>query len=941
MSDHPGGYGPVATTPRRRARRGIGVAATMGLVLFAALAALGATGAVFAITTYTGLARDLPDPSLLERIELPEQSIVYDRTKKVELARFGEFNREVVTFDQVPPILVDATTAVEDRTFWENSGFDPVGIMSAGLDAVRGRTRGASTITQQLVRQRLLNEEGTAETQVTASRKLKEIIQSIRVTQAFPGEAGKQRIMAAYLNQNYFGNEAYGVAAAAKGYFGVELQDLTLAQAAILAALLQAPGRDDLVQNAVVECVDPTADPEICEETQLVVPADTRIVQRRDFVLDQMAAGGTPLTGEAFSAEDFAAAKSEKVVLVAQRSTEWKLPQFVRQVRRELVLRLCGADAETCPVLERGGLEIVSTIDLELQAMAEKWVAAAVIVPQAKSPKAAAKALGLPYEPWMANLRDKKLRNGALIAMDYVTGQIVAYQGSANPTATKGSKRFQPRFDVLADGWRQPGSAFKPVVYTTGIDARQITAATMFMDVVTDFGGGYIPTDADNLERGPVRVRNALQFSLNIPAVKALAVIGNDPVKAKAEAMGVTFRDDQVDAGLAFALGSEEVHVKDLVRAYGTLANGGKLVYQTTIVTVTDGAGIKLIGPATTPKPDQVVDPGAAGIMTDILAGNTDPKVNPFWGKFKITEGNRRRPATLKTGTNNDARDLNAYGYIGAPSTKERANGEYALAVAAWNGNSDNTMVSTARDPLFSIDVTAHVWQGFLQEATDGWSINGFRKPDSLVEAAVDPWTGLAAAGGKKVAELFLDGTAPQQDVPADQRCGEAVLFSAGFEDEHKSWMAANQGWMARAERGAGVRGGPENTRTAYFYNPGFNPYGRSWGPLMGQGAGCASPSPSISFDPCASPDPFASVDPFASLDPFASPVICPSPSQSSSAEPSVEPSLEPTPTPVPTPEPETTPVPTPEPTPAPEPTPVPTPEPTPVPTPELTAAPS
>ena len=155
----------------------------------------------------------------------------------------------------------------------------------------------------------------------------------------------------------------------------------------------------------------------------------------------------------------------------------------------------------------------------------------------------------------MANLRDKKLRNGALIAMDYETGQIVAYQGSANPTATKATKRFQPRFDVLADGWRQPGSAFKPVVYATGIDARQITAASMFMDVVTNFGGGYTPTDADNLERGPVRVRNALQFSLNIPAVKALAVIGNDPVKAKAEAMGVTFRDGQVDAGLVVRAG--------------------------------------------------------------------------------------------------------------------------------------------------------------------------------------------------------------------------------------------------------------------------------------------------------------------------------------------------------------------------------------------------
>jgi peptidoglycan glycosyltransferase len=908
----------------------MGAAATMALLLFLALALLGAAGSVFAVAMFTGMTRDLPSPSILEQIVLPEQSVIYDRTGTVELATFGEFNREVVAFDQVPPVLVDATTAVEDKTFWDNSGFDPLAIVAAGLDALRGQARGASTITQQLVRQRLLSTDGSAQTQVSAERKVREIVQSIRLTQAFAGDEGKQRIITAYLNQNYYGNESYGVAAAAKGYFGVELEDLTLAQAAILAALLQAPGRDDLVGNAIVECVDPAADPETCEETQLVVPADTKIVQRRNYILDQMAAGGTPLTGDAFGADDFAAAKAEKVVLAVQRSNEWKLPQFVRQVRRELVLRLCGEDAETCPVLERGGLKIVSTIDLELQAIAEKWVAAAVIVPQAKSPKAAAKALGVPYEPWMANLRDKKLRNGALIAMDYVTGQIVAYQGSANPTATKATKRFQPRFDVLADGWRQPGSAFKPVVYTTGIDARQLTAATMFMDVVTNFGGGFTPTDADNLERGPVRVRNSLQFSLNIPAVKALAVIGNDPVQQKAEAMGVTFQDGAVDAGLSFALGVEEVHVKDLVRAYGTLANGGKLAYQTTIVTVADGAGTELIGPATTPEPEQAVDPGTAAIMTDILAGNTDPKVNPYWGKFKITEGRRRRPATLKTGTNTDALDLNAYGYIGAPSANERADGAYALVVAAWNGNSDNTPISTPRDPLLSIDVTAHVWQGFLQEATDGWSINGFRKPNSLIEAAVDPWTGLAAVGGKRVNELFLDGTTPPQDLPADQRCGEAVLSSAGFEDDHTSWMAATPGWMARAGRGAGVRGGPQNTRTAYFYNPGFNPYGQSWGPLMGDGAGCAPPSPSPTIDPCAS------LDPFASVDPLASPIFCPSPS--SSGEPSVEPSVEPSPVPTPEPTPEPTPVPTPEPTPVP--TPEPTPVPTPEPTPEPTAAP-
>jgi len=167
MSYDPGGpVRPDSRARRRAPRRGIGAAATMGLVLFGALALSGAAGAAFAISTYNSLLAGLPEPEVLETIELPEQSVVYDRTGEIELARFGEFNRQVVTFDQIPPVLVDATTAIEDRTFWENAGFDPVGIVAAGVDALRGRPRGASTITQQLVRQRLLttNSEAVTET---------------------------------------------------------------------------------------------------------------------------------------------------------------------------------------------------------------------------------------------------------------------------------------------------------------------------------------------------------------------------------------------------------------------------------------------------------------------------------------------------------------------------------------------------------------------------------------------------------------------------------------------------------------------------------------------------------------------------------------------------------------------------------------------------------
>ena len=905
-------YPAPAPAPKPRPkRRGIGPAATMGLVLFAALALAGVAGAGVALATFVSISSDLPEPSVLERIELPEQSVVLDRTGKIELARFGEFNREVVTFADIPPVLVDATTAVEDGSFWDNAGFDTIGIVAAALDSLRGQPRGASTITQQLVRQRLLSENGSAQTELSATRKLREIIQSIRVTQAYPGVDGKQRIIAAYLNQNYYGNESYGVAAAAKSYFGVELKDLTLAQAAILAALPKSPSTYDLVQNAELVCLDPGAEEseaDECKESELVVPPDAPIVLRRNLVLDLMEKGRTPLTGTTFSADDFDAARAEPVILAAQQSSQWKAPQFVWQVRKELTERLCGDDTETCTVIERGGLTVTTTLDMRLQGIAEKWVKAATVVPNAKNPRATARALGLPYEQWMQNLVSKDLHNGALVAMDYETGDLVAYVGSADATARRATKKFQPRFDVLADGWRQPGSAFKPVVYSTGIAQRSITAATMFMDVVTNFGGGYTPTDADNLERGPVRVRDALSFSLNIPAVKAMAVIGNPNVQAQAEAMGIQFLDGQVDAGLSFALGVEEVHPIDLIRAYGVLGDKGRIVDQTTLRTVVDNNGKALVEESQRPKAQQVLDEGAAFITTDILAANTNPNKNPFWGQFAIDEGGRRRPATLKTGTSNEARDLNAYGYIGSPRNAARKDGEFALAVGAWNGNSDNTLVARPGTTLFSIEVTTYVWQGFLEEATKGWTINGFGAPNGLDRVAIDPWTGLLASpGGKSVEELFLPGTAPTSVLPKEARCGEAVLSNAGFEDEHAAWMAADHGWLIRARKGPGRRGGPEDTATAYFYNPLWNPHGRSWGAITG-GPGCDEPSesPSASVDPCASPG--------GILDPSASPgVICPS------AEPPTEPPTE-TPTEPPTepPTPEPTPPPTPEPTPPP-----------------------
>ena len=215
--------------------------------------------------------------------------------------------------------------------------------------------------------------------------------------------------------------------------------------------------------------------------------------------------------------------------------------------------------------------------------------------------------------------------------------------------------------------------------------------------------------------------------------------------------------------GVVTGTGSFELTPIDLVSAYGTLGNGGKRIPPTTILSVNDRAGKPVADPYTPPEGTQVVSPQAAWIVTDILSGNTNRRINPFWGEFAITgPGGDRRPATLKTGTNNDAKDLNAYGYIAPPTEEGRKDGAYALAVGAWNGNSDNTPVSTPDAPVFSIDVSTFVWQGFLQEASAEWEITAFERPDGLNRVAIDPFTGLLPAAGQEgVPEWFIGDSAP------------------------------------------------------------------------------------------------------------------------------------------------------------------------------------
>ena len=828
---------------------------------------LAGSGVAIAVGAYNHYAAGLPDPkAALTNIDFEQQTIIYDRTGKIELARLGDLKRELVTFDQLPGEILDATTAIEDKDFWINPGFDPAGIVSAGLDTVSGRPRGASTITQQLVRARLLPPEAFEGS--TYERKAREIIQSIRLTQAFPGVAGKQAIITAYLNQNFYGNQSYGVKAAAKSYFGKPLADLTLAQDAILAAIPQSPTRFDLVRNATEVCLQDVAEGQECTDFRLIVPQDSEIVQRRNKVLDLMRTR-SPLTGNKHTAAEYEAAKSEPVELRQQISADWKAPHFVWQVIRELGKMLCPDSPNDCPAVDTGGYHVFTTLDMAMQKTTEKWVYVSARATNSKNPGAILTSRKIPKadRSWILGLRGHNIHNAAAAVIDYRTGEVLAYAGSASYTS-KGNKRFQPQFDVLADGWRQPGSAIKPVDYLIGIDDKTLTASTMLMDVTTDFGRGFVPKQADSKERGPVRLRSALQFSLNIPAIKATIMSGLDHVFERTQEFGLRYPKTAAPV-LSMGIGTLELHPIDLLGAYGTIANGGVLMPRRVIGTIYDSDGRTYWPtPRDTPKGTRVTSAGAAYVVTDIMAGNTIKKINPYWGKWAIYDGRTRRPAAYKTGTTSDNRDVAAYGYL-APPTDPKAP---ALAVGVWMGNSDNS----PNDGKLSLDTSAPVWSAILTEISKGLKIASFKPPADIVVAKVDMYTGLKPGPytRKTISELFVRGTVPDQketiraaawvdeasgllwqDGCAGPRVKRGFFDLSEVESNFPVWQKANAAWGARAARGAGVRG-PKGTRTAYFNNNAFMPFGRTWGAPFAPKELCPLFIPPPICDPNALPTP-------------------------------------------------------------------------------------
>ena len=553
-----------------------------------------AMGGVAAAAVFGYFSADLPSAQDLVTVPIPLTTKIYDRSGEHLLYTLEDERRELVGLDAVPQKMQEATIAIEDKSFWTNPGVDIGGIVRAmNANASSGTiSQGGSTITQQLIKTRLLNDEPTF------TRKIKEAILAIEATRTF----SKKQILEMYLNQIYYGNQAYGIEAAAKTYFDQpDLAKLTLGQMALLAGLAQRPSDYDPVQNS------------------------DAAKARRSQVLDAMVDSSFITISEA------EAAKSEPIV-VKQASTSLYAAHFTFRVREQLIRELGERAAY------RGGYTVFTTLDWNMQQLAEKEV-----------------------RDHVDSLKGFNVNNAALVTMDPTTGEILAYVGSYDYYGS--TPKMQGDYDHAGIAYRQPGSTFKLFTYLTGMLKAGMTASTRLYDIQWSMPDGsrsaYSPKDATKEQHGPVTMRQALRESLNLPALQVTRTVGVDAIIDTIHQLGIDRDFDRSQLGLSFGIGAGEMHLTDMASAYQVIANMGVRVEPTMIYKIVDPNG-KVVRDWSKPEGKQVIDPRQAWILADILKDNTNPQGSFVFGPWT----NIGRTAALKTGTTDNLQDVLAIGWV-------------------------------------------------------------------------------------------------------------------------------------------------------------------------------------------------------------------------------------------------------------------------------------
>jgi penicillin-binding protein 1A len=607
------------------------------------LIALGVSGCVM----YNGVVGNLPDPTKpLKGTDLTTR--VLDRNGKSITDLFADQNRTYVTLKDIPRTLQEAVVATEDQRYYEHPGIDVIGMMRAVWTDLRAgaQVQGGSTITQQYVKQAFVGDERSLR------RKVSEAVLAYRLEQ----EYSKDKILEMYLNTIYFGHGAYGVQTASQTYFGKPVQNLDAAQSAMLAGVIKSPGR-----------YSPYLDPAAAKE-------------RRDTVLGQMTEQGY------LDAGTYAASVAEPIKTAGLKHGSKIAPYFVEFLKQTLVERY-GEDA-----VYRGGLTVITTLDLAAQRAAEKAVA--------------------------STLNRKNDPSAALVAIDPKTGQIRAMVGGRD-FATQ-------QYNVAVQGHRQSGSAFKPFVLVSALQDGVSPEATFTADSarLKIPGGQTWSVAGEPGFHGPMRLREATWHSINPVFARLILKVGADRTMRTARDMGITTKITPVPA---VALGgmAEGVTPLEMASAYGTLADGGTHATPFAVLKVTDKDGTVLFDAKT--KSARAIDPAVAYLATDILKGVIAHGTG--------TAADIGRPAAGKTGTTQDNCDAWFVGYTPA------------LVASVWVGYPGSKIPMTS---VHGIRVTggsfpARIWAAFMRDALSRTPSGQFARPPGLVTARICLDSGQAA----------------------------------------------------------------------------------------------------------------------------------------------------------------------------------------------------
>jgi membrane peptidoglycan carboxypeptidase len=657
------------STGRKPRRWGQGVLIRAVFAIVAAVVLVFFLGVGAAVVGYFYIAGQLPSPGELQTRQTAfVSSKIFDSEGRLlyEVTDPHGGRRTYVELDEISQHLIDATIATEDRDFWLHPGFDPIAFARALYYVLTERevVSGASTITQQVARGVLLSPEERV--QQTARRKIREIVLAAELTRVYP----KETILEIYLNENNYGNLAYGIQAAAETYFHVDAADLTVAQASFLAGLPQLPAVYDPFRGGL-----------------------DMALSRQEDVLALMAEDGYITNTEAA----LASAEMRAYEFQAPRLDFTAAPHFVVYVRQTVeAMPMFGPEA-----LYRGtGLRIYTTLDPRLQALAEESVRQGV-----------------------AALADRNATNGALVAIDPATGHILAMVGSADFY----DEEIDGQVNV-ALRCRQPGSSIKPLTFVAAFE-RGWTPATLMWDVRTEFPDGanppYVPVNYDEEYHGPMLLRDALANSYNVPAVEALQFVGVDNLLELSARLGVESlvhpelhcpdypSDQPPQYGLALTLGGGEAKLLEMTGAFAVFDNGGVRVPFSPILRIEDSRGNVLLDNSA-PTGEQVISAEHAYLITSILS-DVQARCRAFHCPSVLELS---RPAAAKTGTTDDFRDALAIGYT--PD----------LVTGVWVGNSDNSSMID----LPGAAGAGPIWHDFMEAAHADWPVRDFVRPSGIKE---------------------------------------------------------------------------------------------------------------------------------------------------------------------------------------------------------------